>query len=147
MGEEVFLAVCGLMATGTRTILLSRWRVGGEIPTVLVREFAGELPRESASQAWQRAVDLARVEELDPSMEPRMKGSAKDGLVSADHPFFWSGYLLVDTGAEPRRNEAQQPLPKDQRGPPAEKAAAPPERAQPERDANVLPEPEAAAAG
>jgi hypothetical protein len=24
-----------------------------------------------------------------------------DDMLTAEHPFFWSGYLLVDTGAEP----------------------------------------------
>ncbi len=38
-GDEVFLAVCGLMANGARTILLSRWRTGGQTSVDLVREF------------------------------------------------------------------------------------------------------------
>ena len=28
-GNDMFLAVCGLMANGSRTLLLSRWRTGG----------------------------------------------------------------------------------------------------------------------
>ena len=41
-GNELFLAVCGLMSTGTRTILISRWRAGGQTSFNLVREFAPE---------------------------------------------------------------------------------------------------------
>lgn len=100
-GEEVFQAVCGLMASGSRTILLSRWRVGGQSTVDLVREFVQELPHEPASAAWQRSVRLFTSNVLDPSLEGRVKSSAAAGGVSASHPFFWSGYLLVDTGVLP----------------------------------------------
>ena len=43
-GNDVFLAVCGLMANGARTVLLSRWRTGGQTSFDLVREFAQEFP-------------------------------------------------------------------------------------------------------
>ena len=55
-GEEVFLSVCGLMATGARTVLLSRWRTAGQTSFDLVREFAQELPNVPAAEAWQRSV-------------------------------------------------------------------------------------------
>ena len=58
-GNEVFLSVCGLMASGARTVLLSRWRSGGQSSYDLVREFAQELPHTSPADAWQRAVLLA----------------------------------------------------------------------------------------
>ena len=100
-GEEIFLTTCGLMASGSRTVLLSRWRVGGQSTVELMREFVQELPHTSAGAAWRRSVKLAADRVLDPSAEPRLKPSpAADGL-RCDHPFFWSGYLLVDTGAAP----------------------------------------------
>ena len=52
-GNEMFLSVCGLMANGARTLLLSRWRTGGQTSFDLVREFAQELPRTSPADAWQ----------------------------------------------------------------------------------------------
>ena len=104
-GYEVFLAACGMMATGTRTALLSRWRTGGRAPAVLVREFATALPTLSASEAWRTAVELTRAEKLDPVTEPRLAKSKDVQELSADHPFFWSGYLLIDTGAEPKETD------------------------------------------
>jgi hypothetical protein len=99
-GEEVFLSVCGLMSTGCRTVLLSRWRVGGQSTADLIREFVQELPHASAADAWRRSVQLASDRLLDPALEGRIRSSnAAEGL-KADHPFFWSGYLLVDTGAQ-----------------------------------------------
>ncbi len=100
-GDELFLTVCGLMATGTQTALLSRWRVGGESSYDLIREFAQELPHTSASAAWQRSVLLKMDEEIDPAREPRVRPGPPGESISARHPFFWSGYLLADTAAPP----------------------------------------------
>ena len=101
-GYEVFLQVCGLMATGSRTILLSRWRDGGQTSFDLVREFVRELPHRSASAAWQRSIRLAITRELDPNTEPRVRMQPNDANPKADHPFFWAAYMLIDTGAEPK---------------------------------------------
>lgn len=111
-GYEIFLNACGIMATGTRTILISRWRTGGRAPSILVREFVKELPFRSASESWQRAVDLVRIEKLDAKVEPRVRAPSEITDVTADHPFFWAGYLLLDTGSEPDvEQEANEPPP------------------------------------
>jgi hypothetical protein len=106
-GDEVFLTVCGLMATGTQTALLSRWRVGGQTSFDLTREFLQELPHESASAAWQRSVLLRMQSEIDAAREPRLNLGPLDEPIRADHPFFWAGYMLVDTGIVPAPPEAQ----------------------------------------
>jgi len=100
-GDEVFLTVCGLMATGARTILLSRWRVGGLSTHELVREFVQELPYLPASDAWQRSIELVRDQPFAPEEEPRIKAAAISEPLTLKHPFFWSGYLLIDTGLAP----------------------------------------------
>ncbi len=105
-GEELFQSLCGLMANGARTILLTRWCTGGRTNFELVREFVQELPHAPATEAWQRACLLAREAPLDATREPRFKRSDESGeLPTADHPFFWAGYLLVDTSAQPHENE------------------------------------------
>jgi len=106
----MFLSVCGLMATGARTVLLSRWRTGGQTGYTLVREFAQELPHATAAEAWQRAVLLTRDSRMDPHKEPRVKlKSAQNDAPKAEHPFFWAGYMLIDPGEAPRttRQEAE----------------------------------------
>ncbi|MFV1968263.1 MAG: CHAT domain-containing protein [Pirellulaceae bacterium] len=103
-GDEVFLAACGLMATGSRTILLSRWRSGGKTNYDLVREFVQELPFGSAAEAWQRAVQVVGDDEIVVEREPRVNADGLDVGVKADHPFFWAGYLLIDTGGK-RKDE------------------------------------------
>ena len=103
-GDEIFLSLCGLMSTGTQTVLISRWRTGGQTSVDLVREFMQELPGTTAAQAWRRSTLLARAAEIDPEREPRIKLSASADLIRADHPFFWSGYILADTGTGPARD-------------------------------------------
>lgn len=100
-GNELFLASCGLMSTGAQTILLSRWRIGGESTLELVREFVQELPRTSAADAWQRCIEVAQEHRLEPALEPRVSLGKVDELPTASHPFFWAGYLLVDSGEPP----------------------------------------------
>jgi hypothetical protein len=111
-GSEIFQSLCGFMASGGRTILLSRWRTGGRTNFDLVREFAKELPNAPAAEAWQRACVLAREAPLDAAREPRLKKSDEEGdMPTADHPFFWAGYLLVDTGPRPEVAAEETPAP------------------------------------
>ena len=96
-GNEIFLSLCGLMTTGTRTILISRWRSGGQSSLDLVREFTQELPHTTPADAWQRAVQVVSGSPLMTDAEPRVKKS--DAALQASHPFFWAGYMLVDAGS------------------------------------------------
>jgi len=103
-GQEMFLAACGLLSAGSRTVLISRWRTGGQTAFDLVREFVQELPFTTAAASWQRSVELAKDRPLNPELEPRVRSF--DGLenITARHPFLWSGYMLIDTGVSPRQD-------------------------------------------
>ncbi|HEX4143797.1 MAG TPA: CHAT domain-containing protein [Pirellulales bacterium] len=108
-GNDLFLATCGLMSTGVRTILISRWRPGGQSSFDLVREFAQELPHASAAAAWQRAVQLLAGQPLEIEAEPRLKKNTTGADPPlADHPFFWAAYMVVDSG---QLEEGQAPPP------------------------------------
>jgi len=130
-GSDLFLSVCGLLSTGTRTVLISRWRPGGQSAIELVREFAQELPNTSPADAWQRAVLLLSESRLNPQSEPRVKPSVADEPLRGDHPFFWAAYMLVDSGDPPAKGEAgaaEKPVPGEKPAPgekpvPAEKSA------------------------
>jgi hypothetical protein len=108
-GDEIFVTLCALMSTGTRTVLMTRWRTGGQTSIDLVREFVQELPRTAASNAWQRSVQLVMSSDIDPEREPRAKLSVTDDLLQAEHPLFWAGYLLADTGSTPLVDEPAPP--------------------------------------
>ena len=139
-GDDVFLTVCGLMANGTRTILLSRWRTGGHSSTNLVREFVQELPHMSADDAWQRSVSLATSDTLDRAGEPRLRLAVREEAPKADHPFFWAGYQLIDTGALPQEAAAER---QEAKPAAADAADKPPEGKRPAADAAPVPTPDA----
>jgi tetratricopeptide (TPR) repeat protein len=115
-GEDVFIAATDLLAAGSQTAVVSRWRMGGKLAADLMAEFLrdvtgpapdGESPAAAAS--WQRAVDVAMAEEPDPEREPRLKPVAKAVLSDATHPFLWAGYMLIDCG--PGTHAAPPPAP------------------------------------
>ena len=106
-GNDLFLNTTAILSTGARTALISRWRTGGQSSVDLVREFISELPAMAADEAWQRAVELVSQAPLDGSHEPRVKRKSDANSINADHPFFWAGYMLVDTGAA--SNTGDQP--------------------------------------
>lgn len=110
-GEEIFLAACGLLASGSDTVLLSRWRTGGRSCFELVHEFLVELPHSSAAAAWQRSVQLLMAGDLDGEREPRAKVALSDAALKTDHPFWWAGYMLIDSGNTPRRADEAAPAP------------------------------------
>jgi CHAT domain-containing protein len=106
-GYDMFLASCGLMATGARTVLLSRWRTGGQSSRELVRQFLQELPFTSAAESWQRAVQLAQEAPLDAAYEPRIRSTPGTPAIDGGNPFFWSGYMVLDSGVLPHPKEAE----------------------------------------
>lgn len=97
-GNEVFTTLCSFFARGSRSVLLSRWRAGGQTSIDLIREFVQESPHTSGAEAWQRSVLLAMDSPIDPTREPRIEYPSGAGELKARHPFFWAGYLLADTG-------------------------------------------------
>jgi CHAT domain-containing protein len=97
-GDELLLASLAMMSAGSRTVLLSRWRTGGQSSLELVREFLAQLPHESPAAAWQRSVQLIRSSQIDPELEPRIKGASESELPTGEHPFFWAGFQLLDLG-------------------------------------------------
>jgi hypothetical protein len=99
-GNELFLTACGLMASGSRTVVLSRWKVGGQSTLDLTREFIRELPTSSASQAWRRSVELLQRTQLDYNAETRVRATRNPPVLKMDHPFFWAGYLVIDMGSQ-----------------------------------------------
>ena len=76
----------------------------------IVREFVQELPHTTAADAWQRSVQLAMELPIQPAQEPRVKAGKDDPPLTAAHPLFWSGYLLIDAGAPASEGEEEPPV-------------------------------------
>ncbi|MEZ6106739.1 MAG: CHAT domain-containing protein [Pirellulaceae bacterium] len=97
-GQEIFLAACGLMASGTRTAVLSRWRMGGDSSFDLMDQFLAERSAHSPAQAWRASVLENRGRDLQVAQEPRLDEGRDPFPAEREHPAFWSGYLLLDDG-------------------------------------------------
>lgn len=100
-GSEIFLAACGLMASGTRTAALARWRMGGESSFQLMHDFSSQLKELGAARAWQQAVTQGLEAPLDPAQEPRLVEDRTPFPEKRSAPLFWSGYLILDDGRLP----------------------------------------------
>ena len=61
-----------------------------------------ELPHTPAAEAWQRSLLLVSDSQLNAETEPRLRLTAHEEVPKAEHPFFWAGHLLIDTGSVPQ---------------------------------------------
>jgi len=99
-GRELFLTLTAMHCAGVRNIMISRWPVGGESTSILMKEFLQELPFDGPQASWRRAVQTLRQAPLQPAGEPLL--GAKDQQreeLTGEHPLFWSGYLIVAPAA------------------------------------------------
>lgn len=95
-GDDLFLTTTSLLASGVRTILISRWRAGGPNSLALARKFAVSSQTKPAIEALAESTAEARQMELDLDAEPRVKATDLASALKADHPFFWAGNMLVE---------------------------------------------------
>ena len=95
-GDELFSIVCGLQSAGVRSVLVSRWIVGGNSTSLALSEFVQELPFTGMVKSWQRARMILRQSEIDPTAEPLLTQADHDREgITGDEPFFWAGYLVA----------------------------------------------------
>ena len=76
-----------------------------------------------AADAWQRSLLLVSKDTLNPAGEPRLRLTSHEEPPQADHPFFWAGYLLADTGSLPQELADEQRKALAEQPPVAEKPA------------------------
>ena len=69
-GDEIFYSICGLMASGARTVVLSRWKTAGQSTYDLNNEFFGQMQNLAAADAWRAAVDKLRMSDVDAALVP-----------------------------------------------------------------------------
>jgi hypothetical protein len=107
-GDDIFLSAMALEACGAKTILLSRWRVGGRSTFDLTGHFLKNLQTMSAAEAWRHSILDVGVEPLVLAEEPRVRAAAGDTDVPlANHPFFWSSFLVIDRGERPAAEDSK----------------------------------------
>ncbi|WP_158545241.1 CHAT domain-containing protein [Bremerella cremea] len=101
-GNDLFITSLGMMATGSETVVLSRWHSAGSASMAIVEGIGKRLASMSASTAWQEAMANVRQMPLDLKLEPRLKGVDPSTVPTLDYPYFWADMMLIDTGIRPR---------------------------------------------
>ena len=106
-GSDLFLTTMGLMASGTRSILISRWRMGGANSLALTRNYATRRPKMGGSKALRESIELARGLALNYENEPRLRTKKNDEALKAEHPAFWAAnmFLEIQDGSKPEPRE------------------------------------------
>lgn len=107
-GDDLFLSAMTLQACGAKTILISRWRTGGRASYDLTERFLKHCIDKPPVEAWQEAVFDVGGEPLVPAEEPRVRipqSEANAPPPSANHPFFWGAFMLIDRGEKPENTE------------------------------------------
>lgn len=98
-GSEIFLPIIALQSTGADAILMSRWRTGGRSAFDLTADFVQNYENMPVADAWKAAVAALRERDVVLDEEPRLRKPGKsDPTPKYDVPFWWAGYLLVDSG-------------------------------------------------
>jgi tetratricopeptide (TPR) repeat protein len=118
-GQDVFLTACGVLASGSRALMISRWRVGGRNSLELTRNYARNLNEMTPAKALREAVKVSRQVDLDPDAEPRIKQKKSAAPVKAEPPFFWAGYMVIEVPNPLTSALSDQKMVNDNPGPPA----------------------------
>ena len=94
-GNDLFLTSIGMMASGTRTALISRWATGGKTGLTLTGKFAAKQESLGLEKAILESRQETRETVLDYENEPRLRMKKTDPVLNAQHPFFWAGPMLL----------------------------------------------------
>ena len=97
-GDDLFMSSMLLQACGARTILISRWRTGGRVSYDLTEQFLLQYAERPAAEAWRQAVLEVGSNPIHLDEEPRVRKEPVDDPPSANHPFFWGAFMLIDRG-------------------------------------------------
>lgn len=96
VGSEMFLTTTAMMASGARSILISRWSTGGQTSLDLTRQFVQKQKPEGVAKALANSRKAVRESVLNPDVEPRLRFKASDPESKAAHPFFWASHMLIE---------------------------------------------------
>src|SRR5262249_3545634 len=99
-----------LLLSGARSVCLSLWKVDDQATALLMQRFyrnllgaraglAGPLSKAEAlaeAKAWLRGLASEEVASLTRSEARKsLKGQARPAATRYDHPYYWSGFVLI----------------------------------------------------
>jgi tetratricopeptide (TPR) repeat protein len=98
-GTDLFLTSVALMGSGSRSVLISRWRTGGANSLELTSQYARKIPNLPTGQAFRESLSVAREQELKFDLEPQVRSKKGDPTLRAEHPYFWAGWMRFEIPA------------------------------------------------
>ena len=103
VGSDMFLTTTGMMAAGSRTVLISRWNTAGKTSFDLTGNYAAKLKSDGNLAALAQARKSVRESDLELKNEPRVRASKVTEAIKAEHPFFWASsmFLGIPDDSEP----------------------------------------------
>ena len=106
-GNDMFLMTTGMLAAGVRTIAISRWSTSGQSAIDLSSEFVRQSKDADPVTAWNKTIQQAGNIVLDLEKEPKFKTEKMIKPITAEHPLFWSGTIIVNAPqASPQKDPA-----------------------------------------
>jgi CHAT domain-containing protein len=94
-GIDMFLTTTGLMAAGSRSILISRWNTAGKTAFQLTGNYASSHQTDGIGKAIAESRKLVRETDLDFANEPRYRSKGDEPAIKTEHPFFWASHMLL----------------------------------------------------
>lgn len=96
-GDELFLPVCAMLFSGTKSTCVSRWPVGGSSAKVFLQRELEELQFEQPSAALRRSILAQWTEQFLLAEEPILLPAVKEApvMIPGSHPLLWAGYMCV----------------------------------------------------
>ena len=107
-GNDMFLMTTSMLGSGVRTIAINRWSTGGQAALDLSSEFLRQNKDENAVTAWHKTIQQAKNVVVDLEQEPKFKTTKTIKPITAEHPLFWSGTIVV---AAPQAKPKADPVP------------------------------------
>lgn len=108
-GSELFLPILAMQASGADGMLLSRWRTGGRSAYDLATDFVKNYESEPTADAWKRSALKLMQRDVVVEEEPRLRKLGRsEQTPKYDSPFWWAGYMVVDSGEAVKLEELDQ---------------------------------------
>ncbi|MEQ1904393.1 MAG: CHAT domain-containing protein [Pirellulaceae bacterium] len=145
-GEDLFLTTMGMLAAGTKSIMISRWSTNGKSGLEFAKTYweksRSASPMDALSAAEQAMLEMP----VDFDRESKIKKTKEPPVTKSTNPLFWAGYFVVDVPSTADPNAGIEKL-QDSAAPPPDgaNAAVPPAAtpAPPEQPKMVVPDPPA----
>ncbi len=144
-GDDLFLTTMGMLAAGTKTIMISRWSTGGKSGLDFAKVYWEKSRTASAMEAIFAAEQAMLEMPVDFDRESKVKKAKDPAVTKSINPLFWAGYFVVDVPSTADPNAGIEKL-QDTAGPLTDANAAVPPAPTPapaEQPKMVVPDPPA----